>query len=83
VTIHEDLRIILVVLSLSSCLFAPGFCGESTSLPLEKYYILAIKCGLTKKQFQVHFLVSEVSNSMDGVWRCLAKEALVMPASSY
>ena len=40
-----------------------GFCGGSTSLQLEKHYILVIKSGLTKQQFQV---CSEVSDGMEG-----------------
>ena len=55
---HEGLQVPVVVSS-SSCHYAlilSGLCRESTSLPLEKHYVLAIKGGLTKKQFQVLFM---------------------------
>ena len=40
-----------------------GFCQKSTSLPLEKHYMLYLKGGLTKN---TPSCVSEVSDSMEG-----------------
>lgn len=43
-------RVLVTTLSIT-----PGFYVESTLLPLEKHYILAIKGDLAKQQFQICF----------------------------